>query len=277
MDETKTWLITGTSSGLGRELTELALRRGHRVAATVRVRASLDDLTRTYGERLTVVQLDVTDVRGVHACVDRAFAHLGRIDIVVSNAGYGLFGAAEELTDDQIVLQIETNLIGSIAVIRATLPHMRAQGGGRIVQVSSEGGQVAYPNFSLYHATKWGIEGFVEAVAQEVAPFGIGFTIVEPGATTTNFGTNRVVAPPMPAYDATPSGDLRRAIDNGFFAKRGDAAKTARAIYDVALRQPAQRRLTLGSGAYDHVRRALTTRLTELDAQREIAFSVDAD
>jgi NAD(P)-dependent dehydrogenase (short-subunit alcohol dehydrogenase family) len=113
---------------------------------------------------------------------------MGRIDVIVSNAGYGLFGAAEEVTDAQVDRQIATNLTGSIALIRAALPHLRRQGGGRIVQVSSEGGQIAYPGFSLYHATEWGIEGFVEAVAQEVAPFGIRFILAEPGATATSFG-----------------------------------------------------------------------------------------
>jgi NAD(P)-dependent dehydrogenase (short-subunit alcohol dehydrogenase family) len=117
--------------------------------------------------------------------------------VVVSNAGYGLFGAAEEVSDAQIERQVATNLVGSIHVIRAALPHLRAQGGGRIVQVSSEGGQIAYPSFSLYHATKWGIEGFVEAVAQEVAPFGIAFTLVEPGPTGTNFAAGLEHARPM--------------------------------------------------------------------------------
>ena len=118
----------------------------------------------------------------------------------VNNAAYGLFGAAEEVSDDQIRHQIDTNLIGSFQVIRAVLPHLRAQGGGRVLQVSSEGGQIAYPNFSLYHATKWGIEGFVEAVAQEVAPFDIEFTIAEPGPAKTSFGSGMVSPPPMDVY-----------------------------------------------------------------------------
>ena len=137
-----------------------------------------------------MLTLDVTDIRAVHSNVAAAFEAMGRIDVVVNNAGYGLFGAAEEVTDEQIDRQIATNLTGSIQVIRAALPHLRRQGGGRIVQVSSEGGQIAYPNFSLYHATKWGIEGFVESVAKEVGPFGIDFVIVEPGPTSTQFGSS---------------------------------------------------------------------------------------
>ena len=139
--------------------------------------------------------LDVTDTTAVRAVVERAFDHMGRIDVVVNNAGYGLFGAAEEVSDDQIRRQIDTNLIGSIQVIRAALPLLRAQGGGRILQLSSAGGQTTFPNFSLYHTTKWAIEGFIEAVAQEVAHFNIEFTIVEPGVAKTNFGVSLVRAP----------------------------------------------------------------------------------
>jgi NAD(P)-dependent dehydrogenase (short-subunit alcohol dehydrogenase family) len=145
---TKTWFITGTSSGLGRLLVERLLARGDRVVGTLRRPGALDDLLAQYGDRLRVLTLDVTDAHAVRATVARAFEEMGRIDIVVSNAGYGLFGAAEEVTDQQLEQQIATNLIGSIQLIRASLPHLREQGGGRIVQVSSEGGQVVYPGFS---------------------------------------------------------------------------------------------------------------------------------
>ena len=174
---TKTWLITGASSGLGRLMTERLLARGDRVVATVRHEDSLTDLQKKHGDRLVVPALDLTDTAGIRAVLASAFRQLGRIDVLVSNAGYGLFGAAEEVTDAQIDHQIATNLIGSIQFIRAAIPHLRQQGGGRIVQVSSEGGQIAYPAFSLYHATKWGIEGFIESAAQEVAPFGIDSVI----------------------------------------------------------------------------------------------------
>ena len=273
----RTWLVTGASSGIGRKLTELLLARGERVAATLRRAGALDTLQAQYGDSLWVASLDVTDTARIRAVVDRAFDELGRIDVVVSNAGYGLFGAAEEVSDEQIRHQIDTNLLGSIAVIRAALPHLRAQGGGRVLQVSSEGGQVAYPNFSLYHASKWGIEGFVEAAAQEVAPFGIEFTIVEPGPTRTEFGGALVSPPPMTAYENTPADDVRRAITTGAFAVKGDAGKTAQAMIDVAGSSPAPRRLTLGSQAYANVRAALTGRLAALEAQREIALSADAE
>lgn len=150
----KTWFITGASAGLGRLMTERLLDRGDRVVASVRRKDALDDLQRQHGDRLLVVTLDLIDRAGIRATVDDAFARMGRIDVVVSNAGYGLFGAEEEATDAQIDRQIATNLTGSIALIRAALPHLRRQGGGRIVQVSSEGGQIAYPSFSLYHADR---------------------------------------------------------------------------------------------------------------------------
>ena len=273
----RTWLVTGASSGIGRKLAEKLLARGDRVAATLRKMRALDDLRAQHGDRLWVAPLDVTDLTRVRAVVDRAFGELGRIDVVVSNAGYGLFGAAEEVSDEQIRHQIDTNLVGSIAVIRAALPHLRAQEGGRVLQVSSEGGQVAYPSFSLYHASKWGIEGFVEATAQEVAPFGIEFTIVEPGPTRTEFGGALVSPPPMAAYENTPAGQVRRAVATGAFAVKGDVGKTAQAMIDAAGISPAPRRLILGSQAYTNVHAALTGRLAALEAQQEVARSADAE
>ena len=273
----QTWFITGTSSGLGRLLTERLLHRGDRVAATLRQPAVLDELQAQYGARLWVAPLDVSDPAAVRQIMDRAFAELGRLDVIVNNAGYALFGAAEEVSNAQIDQQISTNLTGSIQVIRAALPHLRAQGGGRILQISSEGGQIAYPDFSLYHATKWGIEGFVEAVAQEVAPFHIEFTIVEPGPARTNFGAALAMAPPLPAYADTPAGEVRRAIETNAFPLPGDPAKMVQAILDAAACHPAPKRLTLGSGAYTQVRAALVDRLAVLDAQKDIAFSTDID
>ncbi|AVU10324.1 MULTISPECIES: SDR family oxidoreductase [unclassified Halomonas] len=220
---TKTWLITGTSSGLGRLLTEKLLARGDTVAATLRKEGSLDDLKAQYGDRLWIGLLDVTNTEQVHKVVDAAFGDLGHIDVLVSNAGYGLFGAAEEASDAQIERQIATNLTGSIQLIRAVLPHLRKQGGGRIVQLSSEGGQIAYPNFSLYHATKWGIEGFIESVAKEVAPFGIDCLIIEPGPTETNFAVGLDRAQPLACYEDTPAGEARRALASGTFEIKGDA------------------------------------------------------
>ena len=271
----KTWFITGASSGLGRVMTEKLLARGDQVVGTVRRADTLDDLAARHGDRLRIVTLDVTDTAAVRQAVARAFSQLGRIDAIVSNAGYGLFGAAEEVTDAQIDRQVATNLIGSIQLIRACLPHLRAQGGGRVVQVSSEGGQFAYPNFSLYHATKWGIEGFVEAVAQEVAPFGIDFLIVEPGPTGTNFGAGLDHAAPMPAYDATPAGEVRRRVTGGSFAIKGDAARTVDAMIAAADMERPALRLALGSTAFQSISSALSDRLNAILAQQDVALSAD--
>jgi len=271
----RNWLITGTSSGLGRILTEKLLARGDRVAATVRNPDGLAALQAQYGEQLWVGTLDVANTSAVYDVVEQAFAALGRIDVVVSNAGYGLFGAAEEVSQEQIRRQIDTNLLGSIHLIRAALPHLRQQGGGRVLQVASEGGQIAYPNFSIYHATKWGIEGFVESVAQEVAPFGIDFTLVEPGPTRTNFGAGMDGAEPLPAYVATPSGAIRQALASGAFELKGDPDRMTDAMLDCADAAAPPRRLTLGAGAYVSIRSALQSRLTALEAQRDIACSAD--
>lgn len=271
----RTWFITGINSGFGRIMTEKLLTRGDSVAGTARKPGQLDDLKAQFGARLWLTSLDVTDTPAVRKAVNDAFDHFGRIDVVVNNAGYGLFGAAEELTDEQISHQIDTNLIGSIQVIRSALPHLRAQGGGRILQVASEGGQIAYPNFSVYHATKWGIEGFVEAVAQEVGPFNIEFTIAEPGPARTSFGGGIVSPPPMKVYENTPSGEIRRAIEAHSFVLKGDPAKMVQAMIDTVDRSPAPKRLALGSGTYSSIRNALVSRLEALDAQKDITLSTD--
>jgi NAD(P)-dependent dehydrogenase (short-subunit alcohol dehydrogenase family) len=273
----KTWFITGTSSGFGRSMTEKLLARGDRVAATLRRERALDDLKAQYGDSLWVASLDVTDSAAVRQVVDSAFSQLGRIDVIVNNAGYGLFGAAEEVTDDQIRHQIDTNVIGSIQVVRAALPHLRNQGGGRILQVSSEGGQIAYPNFSLYHASKWAIEGFIESVSQEVAPFGIQFTIAEPGPARTDFGRGLVSPTPMSIYDDTPAGEIRRAIASGAFTLVGDPEKMAQVMIDSADQNPAPKRLPMGSGTYASIHAALSERLAALEAQKDIALSTDID
>ncbi len=273
----KTWLITGTSTGLGRLLTERLLERGDRVIATLRRKGSLDDLLALHGDRLQILTFDVTDTPTMRDAVSQAFTTFDRIDVVVSNAGYGLFGAAEEASDEQIERQIATNLTGSIQFLRAVLPHLREQGGGRIVQVSSEGGQIAYPSFSLYHATKWGIEGFVESVAKEVAPFGIGFVIAEPGPTATHFAEGLDRTPTTTIYEDTPAGELRRALASGDLAIKGDAGNTVDAIISITDMPNPPLRITLGSTAYDSISHALKERLESLEAYKEVALSADRD
>ena len=270
-----TWFITGTSSGFGLSLLKSLLARGDRIAATVRNRDVLKHLKDEFEDKLWIAELDVTNSQQVQNVVDEAFAYFNTIDVVVSNAGYGVFGAAEETSNDQIERLLDTNLMGSIRVIRAALPHLRKQNGGRIIQISSEGGQVAYPNFSAYHASKWGIEGFVESVAQEVLPFNIEFTIVEPGPTRTGFGKSLDAAESMKVYEDTPSGEMRRAFKEGTFTPTGDLEKMTKAIIDSANTSPAPQRLTLGSIAYGSIDSALAKRLEILHSQKSIALEVD--
>ena len=272
----KTWFITGSSSGFGRLMTERLLARGDRVAATLRNVGALDALREGNDGKLWVAKLDVTDPDAVRRVVGAAFADLGTIDVIVNNAGYGLCGAAEELSDEDIHEQVQTNLIGSIQVIRAALPHLRAQGGGHVLQVSSEGGQITYPNFSLYHATKWGIEGFIEAVAQEVAGFNIRFTIAEPGPAKTSFAGGIISAPAMDAYRDTPAGQVRRLLETGTFKAKGDPLKMVLAMIDCVDRGGAKR-LALGSGSHDAIRSALLQRLEVLEAHKPITLSTDFD
>ncbi|GAA0345873.1 SDR family oxidoreductase [Actinoallomurus spadix] len=272
-----TWFITGTSSGFGRLLTERLLARGDRVAATLRRPEALTDLRARYGDRLWLAQLDVTDPEQVQRVVTEAFETLGGIDVIVSNAGHGVFASVEETSDEQIRRVIDTNLLGSIRVIRAALPHLRAQGRGRILQVSSAGGQTTYPNFSYYHASKWGIEGFCETAAREIAPFGIGLTIVEPGATPTGFGSALEAAPIMPEYENTPAAEVRRALADGSFDLPNDPQKIADAMINLVDSGETPLRLPLGSDTYDDVRASLVARLAEHDAHRAVAFSVTRD
>jgi NAD(P)-dependent dehydrogenase (short-subunit alcohol dehydrogenase family) len=272
----RTWLITGVNSGFGREMTEQLLARGDRVAGTVRQLASMNDLKTRYGERLWLAQLDLTDAPAILCVVNKAFADLGKIDVVVNNAGYGLFGAAESLGDEQITHQIETNLMGSIHIVRAALPHLRTQGGGRIIQISTYGGQAALPAGSLYHASKWGIEGFMDAVGQEVAPFNIGVTIVEPGGARTQFrfGSAQVGAK-LAAYEGTPAGMVHAMLKDTSRLPIGDPAKMCTIVIGSVDQNPAPKRIALGSDSYTIIHKALSERLAALEAQKDLAFSTD--
>ncbi len=265
----QTWFVTGASRGFGRELTEQLLSRGDRVAATLRRPEQLDDLAAVHGDRLWRAALDVTDTDHLWTVVGDAFTDLGRIDVVVSNAGSGTFGTAEELSDSQIERLLATNLTASIHLARAALPHLRAQGGGRLMQVSSMGAHIAFPGFSLYHASKWGIEGFYEALAAEVAPLGIATTLVEPGMIRTSFYDAAEHAPESPAY-AHLHGP-RVAVED----MPGDQALVVAAMIAAADRDEppttTPRRLVLGSDAHRFMVDALRARRAVVDAQRESA------
>jgi len=272
----RTWLITGVSSGFGRHLTTQLLARGDRVVGTVQNVAKVADLVETYPDTFVADVLDVTDTAAVHRVVDQAFARQGRIDVVISNAGYGLFGAAEELSDAQVDRVIATNLTGAIQLIRSALPHLRAQSGGRIIQISSYGGQVAFAGNSLYHATKWGIEGFAESVAQEVAGFGIGVTIVEPGGARTEFRYGSAkVAQLTPVYDGTPAHAFLKMLDPKNGLAPGDPARMAARIIDSVDIEPAPLRMVLGSQALEGTIAVLKKRLAGFEAQSALAASTD--
>jgi NAD(P)-dependent dehydrogenase (short-subunit alcohol dehydrogenase family) len=218
--------------------------------------------------------LDLSDTASIRPIVERAFADLGRIDVVVNNAGYGLFGAAEEVSDAQIRHQIDTNLIAPIHVTRAVVPHLRAQGGGRLIAVSTYGGGAAFPGASLYHAGKWGVEGFFDAMAQELLPFGIETTIIEPGGARTGFRFDSAQAgKPLPAYAGTPVAATHAALGDRARLPIGDPAAMVRVM--IVDQSPAPRRIALGSDAYTLLHKALSERLALLESQRDLAFSTD--
>ncbi|MBQ0854818.1 SDR family oxidoreductase [Streptomyces sp. NPDC057621] len=197
----KIWFITGASRGFGREWAIAALERGDSVAATARDLSKLDDLVATYGERFLPLQLDVTDREADFAAVRQAHERFGRLDVVVNNAGYGHFGMVEEISESEARAQLETNLFGALWVTQAALPFLREQGSGHILQVSSIGGISAFPLVGIYHASKWALEGLSQALAQEVAPFGIKVTLIEPGGFATDWaGSSSSTSEPLPAY-----------------------------------------------------------------------------
>ena len=268
-----TWFITGASRGIGRELTEQILARGDRVAATLRRPEQLDHLKEEFGDRLWTRRLDVTDTAEIERVVGEAFADHDRIDVVVSNAGYGAFGTAEDLSDEQVEAVIATNLTGSIQIARRAVPHLRAQGGGVLVQLSSMGGHITFPGFAIYHATKWGIEGYFETLAQEVAPFGIRTVLVEPGMVRTSFYDAAQRVPLSEPYRGGAADFPEIPVDE----MPGSQSGVAHAIVEAALSDEPPLRLLLNSDAYEAVTTTLRERLDELEAQRASAYAADAE
>jgi len=269
------WFITGASSGIGRSLAEGLLNRGYDVAATARDPAAMADLQAEYPNTLSIHTLDVTRQNDIKHAVTQALAAHGRIDVVVNNAGYGLIGAVEEMTDRQIRRQVETNLLGPVRVTRAFLPHLRAQGSGLIIQISSAGGQRAAPLYSMYHATKWALEAFSEALGPEIDAFGIGIMIVEPGGCRTNWRKAVDLTQPIAAYASTPVADYRRRYDQHL--SPGDPSKMATAIIEAVESGAPPRRLVLGTDSYLYIRNALRGRLAEVEAQVDTASLTDAE
>ena len=240
----KTWFITGTSRGFGREWAIAALERGDRVAATARDTSTLDDLVEKYGDALLAIELDVTDRDADFAAVKQAHDHLGRLDIVVNNAGYGHFGMVEELSEDDARAQLETNLFGALWVTQAALPFLREQGSGHIIQVSSIGGISAFAGVGLYHASKWGLEGFSQALSLEVKDFGIHVTLVEPGGFSTDWaGSSSKRSEPNSAYDQVREAQQQRRAGQS----PGDPVASAEAILKVVDADPPPLRVFFGT------------------------------
>jgi NAD(P)-dependent dehydrogenase (short-subunit alcohol dehydrogenase family) len=274
----RTWFITGASRGFGRSFVRAALAAGDRVAATARDTSSLADLAAEHGDAVLPIELDVTDHDAAFAAVRTAHERLGRLDVVVNNAGYGVSGVIEELTEEQARRQIEVNLFGALWVTQAALPILRAQGAGWIVQVSSIGGLAAFPLTGIYHASKWGLEGFSESLRQEVAPFGIKVLIVEPSGFRTDWaGSSMDRAEPIDAYEGIEAIATRRAgqqaENNG--SQPGNPELAARALLDTLDREDPPFRLLLGNVAYDVAVDRYESRLSEFRAGEQIARGVD--
>jgi NAD(P)-dependent dehydrogenase (short-subunit alcohol dehydrogenase family) len=228
----KVWFITGTSRGFGREWAIAALDRGDKVAATARDTASLADLVDSYGDAILPIQLDVTDRAADFGAVKQAHDHFGRLDVVVNNAGYGQFGFVEELSEQDARDQIETNVFGALWVTQAALPYLREQRSGHIIQVSSIGGITAFPNVGIYHASKWALEGFSQALAQEIAPFGVHVTLIEPAGFDTDWaGSSSRRAEELPAYADVHA--ATEAIRKQRWAAPGNPAASAAAVLKV--------------------------------------------
>jgi NAD(P)-dependent dehydrogenase (short-subunit alcohol dehydrogenase family) len=250
----RVWLITGCSAGFGREIALAALAAGDRVLATARRPEALADLEAHGGDRLRTAALDVTDAGQVDAAVKTALETFGRIDVVVNNAGNGSVGAVEELTTAELRELMEVMFFGAVEVTKAVVPHVRAQGSGTVVQVSSMGGQVSMPGFGAYCAAKFALEGLSEALAAEVAPFGVRVLIVEPGAFRTEFGGARMHrSRTIDAYAVSTSG-TRGAVEAMDGTQPGDPAKAAAAIVRAVGSDDAPLRLALGADAVDAIR-----------------------
>jgi len=272
--ESRHWFITGASGGLGRAIAEYALQQHDFVTATVRRASALDDLEQQHGELLTVEELDLSPPVSVDDVVTRTQA-ARPVDIVVNNAGYALVGAFEEMGVDQIRDQVEVLLVAPMLITRAFLGSMRERGGGRIIQIASLGGQTTVPSYSCYHAGKWGLEGFSESVAKEVADFNIRFTIVEPGGTRTDFLSGMRFTEETQPYRDTAVGAARRAQQSLDPADlTGDPARIAALIYDSTRRPDPPLRLPAGLDSYEAIRTELTERLAAMESQRDAAGSV---
>ncbi|MCF2495342.1 oxidoreductase [Dyadobacter chenhuakuii] len=268
----KTIFITGASRGFGKLWAEALLKRGDKVAASARNIAALDDLVATYGDKILPVQLDVNDRNAVNKAVAQVKEHFGSIDILINNAGYGVFGTVEETTEEQARAQMETNFFGLLWVTQAVLPVMRAQKSGHIIQVSSFLGLTTLPMLGLYNASKFAVEGLSETIASEVAHLGIKFTLIEPNGYATEWAGNSAVQTTSDIADYAP---VRAA-----FAESGEnpdgwgkPEATVDAILKVIDSENPPLRLLLGKVAYHGMNQVYTERLKDIQAWKDVSIA----
>jgi NAD(P)-dependent dehydrogenase (short-subunit alcohol dehydrogenase family) len=272
---TKVWFITGSSRGLGRSLTEAVLANGGQVAATARKPEQLNDLVEKYPDHIFAIKLDVTMTEQIYRTVAGAVAHFGKIDVLVNNAGFGIIGAAEAFTEEQVRSQLETNLYAPIEITRAVLPYMRKQRSGHILQISSVGGRVGNPGLTMYQAAKFGLGGFSEALAKEVAPLGIHVTSIEPGGFRTDWaGDSMSYARQVAGYETTVD---QRAdfFKGGSFVPMGDPAKAAKIMVDLVENPEPPVHLVLGSEAVGILKQADAARQAEFEKWMPVSISTD--
>jgi NAD(P)-dependent dehydrogenase (short-subunit alcohol dehydrogenase family) len=273
----KVWFITGSSRGLGRSLTKAALEAGYQVAATSRNPQDLQALAAQYPGQLITLALDVTDKAQIRKAVEETITHFGRIDVLVNNAGFGITGAAEAFTDEQVRSQLETNLYGPIEITRAVLPHMRQQRSGRILQISSIGGRIGTPGISIYQAAKFGLSGFAEALSREVLPLGIRVTSVEPGGFRTDWANaSMTYAPIVEGYEGTV-GFVMEFLKGDQFVPMGDPDKAAQVLIRLSEATEPPVHLVLGSEAAAMLQQTNEVRNAEFAQWLTVSQSTDAD
>jgi len=263
----KVWFITGASRGFGRIWAEAALKRGDKVTATARQLEDIADLKNRFGEAVLPLALDVTDSEQVPQVVQQAFKHFGRLDVLVNNAGTSLFAATEEASDEQIHDLFDANFVGMVRVLRAALPLLRKQGGAHILGVSSGLGITALPLIGFYCATKWAVEALHESLAQEVRPFGIKVTLVEPGAYATEFGKSAQIADALEPYAEFRKQFLTRLAN----LERGDPEATAEAVLKLVDTNDPPLRLGLGNSILPRAREAYAARLATWEAWEDVS------
>ena len=275
---TKVWLVTGSASGLGRNIAEAVLASGDRLVATARDPRRLDDLVNKYGDQVRTTALDVVDEDQAKAAVEVAMDGFGRLDVVVNNAGYGDVAPFEQLSSERFKAVIYTNFYGVVNVTRAALPVMRKQKSGCILQISSVGGRLALPGSTPYHAAKWAVGGFTESLAQEVAPFGVKVCALEPGGMRTNWGIRAHQDIPELLPDYEPSvGAIVKALHSLWGQENSDPAKVAQIILRLADSDHLPAHLLLGSDAVKYAAQAEAARAADAERWREMSVSTDVE